>query len=64
MEFDAPPLPADEQLNALETLLASHYVEQDLPEDLLVIVVRLLKHASWWFPDPQRAWHPETGYLD
>ena len=63
MEFDAPPLPTESQLNALQELLGSH-VEQDLPEDLLPIVVKLLKHASRWFPDPQRPWHPETGYLD
>ena len=64
MDFDAPPLPTDGQLNALQELLGSHYVEQDLPADLLVIVVKLLKHASRWFPDPQRPWHTETGYLD
>ena len=64
MEFEAPPLPTEDQLDALERLLASHYIEQDLPEDLLVIVVKLLKHASRWFPDPQRPWHTETGYLD
>ena len=64
MEFVAPPLPTEDQLDALQTLLASHYVEQDLPEDLLAIVVKLLKHASRWFPDPQRPWHQETGYLD
>jgi len=64
MEFEAPPLPTEDQLDALERLLASHYIEQDLPEDLLAIVVKLLKHASRWFPDPQRPWHPETGYLD
>ena len=64
MDFEAPPLPAESQLDALERLLASHYIEQDLPEDLLVIVVKLLKHASRWFPDPQRPWHTETGYLD
>jgi hypothetical protein len=40
MEFDAPPLPTEDQLDALQTLLASHYVEQDLPEDLLAVVVR------------------------
>ena len=61
---DTPPLPTEAQLNALQELLGSHYVEQDLPEDLLVIVVKLLKHASRWFPDPQRPWHIETGYLD
>ena len=59
-----PPLPNEDQLNALQELLASHYVEQNLPEELLAIVVKLLKHASRWFPDPQRPWHPETGYLD
>ena len=64
MEFDAPPLPTEAQLNALQELLGSHYVEQELPEDLLVIVVRLLQHASRWFPDPQRPWHSATGYLD
>ena len=64
MEFEAPPLLTEGQLNALQELLASHYVIQDLPDDLLVIVVRYLKHASRWFPDPQRPWHPETGYLD
>ena len=64
MEFDAPPLPTEAQLNALQELLGSHYVEQELPQDLLAIVVKLLKHASRWFPDPQRPWHPETGYLD
>ena len=64
MEFDAPPLPTEAQLDALERLLASHYIEQDLPEDLLAIVVKLLKHASRWFPDPQRPYHAEFGYLD
>ena len=64
MEFPCPPLPTNTQLNAMAKLLASHYVEQDLPNDLLVIVERLLKHASRWFPDPQRQWHPATGYLD
>jgi hypothetical protein len=28
------------------------------------VVVRYLKHASRWFPDPQRPWHSATGYLD
>ena len=46
MEFDAPPLPTEAQLNALQELLGSHYVEQDLPEDLLAVVIRYLKHAS------------------
>ena len=64
MEFEAPPLPTDDQLDALATLLASPYVEKDLGEDLLAVVVRYLQHASRWFPDPQRPWHPETGYLD
>ena len=64
MEFNAPPLPTEAQLNALQELLGSHYVEQDLPEDLLALVVQYLKHASRWFPDPQRPWHPEAGYLD
>ena len=60
----SPPLLTEGQLEALEQLLAAHYVIQDLQDDLLVIVVRYLKHASRWFPDPQRPWHPETGYLD
>ena len=62
MESDAPP--TDAQLLALQELLASHYIEQDLPDDLLAIVVRLLKDASRWFPDPQRPWNAELGYLD
>ena len=64
MEFDAPPLLTEAQLNALQELLGSHYVEQDLPEDLLAVVVRYLKHASRWFPDPQRPYNAEFGYLD
>ena len=64
MEFPCPPLPTEDQLDALERLLASHYIEQDLPEDLLAIVVKLLKHASRWFLDPQRPYHAEFGYLD
>ena len=54
----------EDQLESLERLLASHYVEQDLPDDLYEIVVRLLKAAGRWFPDPQRPYHPEMGYLD
>ena len=53
MEFVAHPL-ADDQLSALETLLASHYVVQYLPPDLLALVVLYLKAASRWLPDPQR----------
>ena len=59
MESDAPP--TDAQLLALQELLASHYIEQELPDDLLAIVVRLLKDASRWFPDPQHAMDAETG---
>ena len=63
MEFVAYPL-ADDQLSALETLLASHYVVQDLPPDLLALVVLYLRAASRWFPDPQRPYNAEFGYLD
>ena len=63
MEFVAHPL-ADDQLSALETLLASHYVVQDLPPDLLALVLLYLKAASRWFPDPQRPYNAEFGYLD
>ena len=63
MEVDAPLLPAG-QVDILELLLASHYCEEDLPEDLMVIVVKLLKQAGRWFPDPQRPWHADFGYLD
>ena len=54
----------EDQLESLERLLASHYVEQDLPEDLYLIVVRELKRVNKWFPDPQRHYHPDMGYLD
>ena len=51
MEVHAPSLPAG-QVDILELLLASHYCEDDLPEDLMVIVVKLLKQANRWFPAP------------
>jgi hypothetical protein len=53
MEVHAPSLPAG-QVDILELLLASHYCEEDLPDDLMAIVEKLLKQAGRWFPAPKQ----------
>ena len=45
-------------------LLGQHYIEGGVPDDLVVVLELELKRANAWFPDPQRPWHIEHGYLD
>ena len=47
----------------MKCLLASHYIEGDVPLPVVVAIEAALKSLNERFPDPQYAYHPDEGYL-
>ena len=53
----------EEALQHMKCLLASHYIEGDVPSPVVKAIEAALKSLNEWFPDPQYAYDPNEGYL-
>ena len=50
---------SDEAVERLRLLLAEHYVDGTLPQQLVEQIEAVLKSIGQWFPDPQLRYESE-----
>ena len=54
---------SEETIELLRRLLAEHYINGNVPPNLVAVVESTLRDLDQWFPDPQQTWLPGFGYM-
>ena len=54
---------SEETIELLRRLLAEHYINGNVPPNLVAVVESTLRDLDQWFPDPQHTWLPGFGYM-
>ena len=54
---------SEETIELLRRLLTEHYINGNVPPNLVAVVESTLRDLDQWFPDPQHTWLPGFGYM-